>query len=223
MEWEKITIQKMGAQDLEEILSIEASSSLTPWSKNMFLNELKTAYGAAELLSFPGIFNSSIESGLSQTYGSYGNHRTGDIQGHHGFFETFPFTAQQIFFRDPAILKEKLRRIRRAHPHFVQLAGHLVALLEDLDHRAFGHVGILALCHGLVRHGIERLAEGIEPRDPLLCQYVEKLAVHALDAAQEVLHVATSGDVVDRPLEIVEHCTDPELTVIAWLEPGLMT
>jgi ribosomal-protein-alanine N-acetyltransferase len=37
----KWDIQRMIPEDLEEILSIETSSSLTPWSKNMFLNELE--------------------------------------------------------------------------------------------------------------------------------------------------------------------------------------
>ena len=44
MEWDKVSIQKMDVQDLEEILSIEASSFLTPWSKNMFLNELENHF-----------------------------------------------------------------------------------------------------------------------------------------------------------------------------------
>ena len=44
MEWDKVAIQKMDVQDLEEILSIEASSPLTPWSKNMFLNELENHF-----------------------------------------------------------------------------------------------------------------------------------------------------------------------------------
>ena len=44
MEWEKVAIQKMDIQDLEEVLSIESSSSLTPWSKNMFIKEMRNHF-----------------------------------------------------------------------------------------------------------------------------------------------------------------------------------
>jgi ribosomal-protein-alanine N-acetyltransferase len=44
MEWEKVAIQKMDIQDLEEVLSIETSSSLTPWSKNMFIKEMRNHF-----------------------------------------------------------------------------------------------------------------------------------------------------------------------------------
>jgi len=40
MEWEKVTIRKMDTNDLDEVLSIEISDSLTPWSKNMFVGEM---------------------------------------------------------------------------------------------------------------------------------------------------------------------------------------
>jgi len=38
---EKWNIQKMTPQDLEEVLSIEVSTSLTPWSLNMFQEEMQ--------------------------------------------------------------------------------------------------------------------------------------------------------------------------------------
>jgi ribosomal-protein-alanine N-acetyltransferase len=38
---EKTTIRKMVINDLDEVLSIEIYGSLTPWSKNMFLEELQ--------------------------------------------------------------------------------------------------------------------------------------------------------------------------------------
>jgi len=34
-------IQKMAPQDLEEVLSIETSTSLAPWSRNMFMEEMQ--------------------------------------------------------------------------------------------------------------------------------------------------------------------------------------
>ena len=44
MEWERVTIQKMNIQDLDEVLSIETSASLTPWSKNMFIEEMQNPF-----------------------------------------------------------------------------------------------------------------------------------------------------------------------------------
>lgn len=41
MELDKIAIRKMHVEDLDEVLLIiEASSSLSPWSKNMFIEEI---------------------------------------------------------------------------------------------------------------------------------------------------------------------------------------
>jgi ribosomal-protein-alanine N-acetyltransferase len=40
MEREKVAIQKMDLQDLDEVISIEASASPTPWSKIMFAEEM---------------------------------------------------------------------------------------------------------------------------------------------------------------------------------------
>ena len=41
MEWEKVTIQKMDIQDLDEVISVESSSSGAPWSKGMFVEEIR--------------------------------------------------------------------------------------------------------------------------------------------------------------------------------------
>jgi ribosomal-protein-alanine N-acetyltransferase len=41
MELEKSVIEKMDIEDLEQVLSIEASSSVSPWSKKMFVEELR--------------------------------------------------------------------------------------------------------------------------------------------------------------------------------------
>ncbi len=41
MEWEKVAIQKMDLQDLAEVISIETSASPAPWSKNMFVEEMR--------------------------------------------------------------------------------------------------------------------------------------------------------------------------------------
>lgn len=40
MEWEKVSIDKMDIKDLDEVVSMEDSSSLTFWSKNMFIEEM---------------------------------------------------------------------------------------------------------------------------------------------------------------------------------------
>jgi len=41
LESEKATIQKMDARDLDEVLSIESSDSLAPWSREMFVEEMR--------------------------------------------------------------------------------------------------------------------------------------------------------------------------------------
>ncbi len=40
MAFRKFAITRMEIQDLEEVLSIETTSSLTPWSKQMFIEEM---------------------------------------------------------------------------------------------------------------------------------------------------------------------------------------
>ena len=44
MKQERLAIQKMNIQDLDEVLSIETSASLTPWSKNMFIEEIAKSF-----------------------------------------------------------------------------------------------------------------------------------------------------------------------------------
>jgi ribosomal-protein-alanine N-acetyltransferase len=44
MELERVTIQKMNVQDLEEVVPLETSSSLTPWSKNIFIKEIENYF-----------------------------------------------------------------------------------------------------------------------------------------------------------------------------------
>jgi ribosomal-protein-alanine N-acetyltransferase len=44
MEWDKVAIRKMDIQDLEDVFSIETSASLTPWSKNMFVEEMRNRF-----------------------------------------------------------------------------------------------------------------------------------------------------------------------------------
>jgi len=43
MEWENVVLQKMDIKDLDEVSSIETSDSLTPWSKNMFVEEIRNS------------------------------------------------------------------------------------------------------------------------------------------------------------------------------------
>ena len=44
MEWEKVTIQKMDIQDLDEVLSLESPGSGALWSKNMFIEEMRNPF-----------------------------------------------------------------------------------------------------------------------------------------------------------------------------------
>ena len=44
MEWEKVTIQKMDIQDLDEVIAIESSFSGAPWSKDMFVEEMRNPF-----------------------------------------------------------------------------------------------------------------------------------------------------------------------------------
>jgi ribosomal-protein-alanine N-acetyltransferase len=44
MEWEKVTIQKMDVQNLDEVISMESSYSGAPWSKNMFIEEMRNPF-----------------------------------------------------------------------------------------------------------------------------------------------------------------------------------
>jgi ribosomal-protein-alanine N-acetyltransferase len=44
VEWEKVTIQKMDIQDLDEVLSIESPGSGALWSKNMFIEEMRNPF-----------------------------------------------------------------------------------------------------------------------------------------------------------------------------------
>jgi ribosomal-protein-alanine N-acetyltransferase len=46
MEWEKVTIQKMDIQDLDEVISIENSYPGAPWSKSMFAEEMRNPFAA---------------------------------------------------------------------------------------------------------------------------------------------------------------------------------
>jgi ribosomal-protein-alanine N-acetyltransferase len=45
VEWEKVTIQKMDIQDLDEVISLESSNPDTLWSKNMFIEEMRNPFG----------------------------------------------------------------------------------------------------------------------------------------------------------------------------------
>jgi len=54
MEWEKPTIRNMDINDLDEVLSIEISDSLTPWSKNMFHAEMQNPFAYCFVMEKPG-------------------------------------------------------------------------------------------------------------------------------------------------------------------------
>jgi ribosomal-protein-alanine N-acetyltransferase len=44
LELEEVAIKNMDMEDLNQVLSIEASSSLCPWSKKMFVEELRNPF-----------------------------------------------------------------------------------------------------------------------------------------------------------------------------------
>jgi ribosomal-protein-alanine acetyltransferase len=52
MELKKWTIKRMDIEDLDEVLFIEASSSLTPWSKKMFMEEMLNPLGYCFIIKF---------------------------------------------------------------------------------------------------------------------------------------------------------------------------
>ncbi len=45
VEWEKVTIQEMGIQDLDEVIALESPNPDTRWSKNMFVGEMRNPFG----------------------------------------------------------------------------------------------------------------------------------------------------------------------------------
>jgi [ribosomal protein S18]-alanine N-acetyltransferase len=49
-----VTVRKMEEHDLDEVLAIEASSSLTPWSRPLFLEEMAHVHGHCFSLTLPG-------------------------------------------------------------------------------------------------------------------------------------------------------------------------
>jgi ribosomal-protein-alanine N-acetyltransferase len=44
VEWEKVTIQKMDIQDLDEVISFGSPHSGALWSKNMFIEEMRNPF-----------------------------------------------------------------------------------------------------------------------------------------------------------------------------------
>jgi len=54
MELNQLTIKKMETNDLDEVLNMEASSSLTPWSKNLFAEEMKNPFAYCFIIQMKG-------------------------------------------------------------------------------------------------------------------------------------------------------------------------
>jgi ribosomal-protein-alanine acetyltransferase len=55
MELKRLIIKKMETKDLDEVLDMEASSSLNPWSKNMFIEEMKNPFAFCFIIKMKGI------------------------------------------------------------------------------------------------------------------------------------------------------------------------
>lgn len=60
MKWEKVAIQKMDISDLEEVLFIETSASLTPWSKKMFIKEIQNPFAYSFVIKIEGRAKQSV-------------------------------------------------------------------------------------------------------------------------------------------------------------------
>jgi ribosomal-protein-alanine N-acetyltransferase len=54
MEWEMDIIQKMEIGDLDEVLNIETSDSLTPWSKKSFIEEMRNPFASCFVMKREG-------------------------------------------------------------------------------------------------------------------------------------------------------------------------
>jgi ribosomal-protein-alanine N-acetyltransferase len=52
MKLKKLTIKKMDIKDLDEVLFIDISSSLTPWSKKMFMEEMLNPFAYCFIIQF---------------------------------------------------------------------------------------------------------------------------------------------------------------------------
>jgi ribosomal-protein-alanine N-acetyltransferase len=55
MEWEKVTIQKMDIQDLDEVICTESSYSGAPWSKHMFVEEMRNPFACCFVMKIGGL------------------------------------------------------------------------------------------------------------------------------------------------------------------------
>jgi ribosomal-protein-alanine N-acetyltransferase len=55
MEAKELIIKKMGIEDLNEVFNIESSSSLHPWSKNMFFEEIKNSHSFSFIIQMKEI------------------------------------------------------------------------------------------------------------------------------------------------------------------------
>jgi ribosomal-protein-alanine N-acetyltransferase len=54
MEWEMVTIQKMGIQHLDEVICTEYSYSGAPWSKSMFVEEMRNPFAYCFVMKIEG-------------------------------------------------------------------------------------------------------------------------------------------------------------------------
>lgn len=55
MELKELVIKKMETRDLDEVLEMETSSSQNPWSKNMFVAEMKNPFSYCFIIKMKGI------------------------------------------------------------------------------------------------------------------------------------------------------------------------
>ncbi len=63
-ELKRLDIKKMGIINLDEVLSIEASSSPSPWSRNMFIEEIKNPLSYCFIIETEGIEEYSVVIGF---------------------------------------------------------------------------------------------------------------------------------------------------------------
>ncbi len=60
MENREFAIRRMHTHDLDEVVSIEASSSMVPWSRQMFIDEMGHPYGACFVMTSMEASDSSV-------------------------------------------------------------------------------------------------------------------------------------------------------------------
>ncbi len=60
MAFETLTIKEMETQDLDEVLDMEKSSSLSPWSRNLFIDEMRQPWAHCFIIKAEGSLQGQV-------------------------------------------------------------------------------------------------------------------------------------------------------------------